>query len=230
MIRTLVVDDDFRVARIHAASIARVPGFTCVGEAHTAAEARRAVAELNPELLLLDIYLPDDDGLSVLRGLNSAEGSAPDSIVITAARDLDTVRTAMHLGAVYYLVKPFGFEQLRTQLEAYRRWRQETSGGGDADQATVDALYDLLRGPRPNAARTPRPPTMQKILDAVLASPEPIGASALAEGLGVSRPTAQRYLSELHRRGVIRLHLEYGGAGRPVHRYGPAVRADHGFR
>jgi response regulator of citrate/malate metabolism len=221
MIRTLVVDDDFRVARIHAAGVERVPGFTCVGEAHTAAEARQAVADLEPELLLLDIYLPDDDGLAVLRGLNSAEGAAPDSIVITAARDLDTVRTAMHLGAVYYLVKPFGFAQLRNQLEAYRLWRLQASGDGDADQATVDALYNLLRGPVATSSSTGRPPTMQKILDAVRESRRPLGASALARQLGVSRPTAQRYLSELHRRGAIELHLEYGSAGRPVHLYGP---------
>jgi CheY-like chemotaxis protein len=154
-IRTLVVDDDYRVAKIHAAGIDRVPGFTCVGQAHTAAEARQAVAELQPELLLLDIYLPDEDGLAILRGLNSADGTGPDCIVITAARDLDTVRTAMHLGAVYYLVKPFGFPQLRDQLDAYRRWRQQTSGSGDADQATVDALYNLLRGPATKPATTP---------------------------------------------------------------------------
>ena len=224
MIRTLVVDDDYRVAKIHAAGIDRVPGFTCVGQAHTAAEARQAVAELRPELLLLDIYLPDEDGLAILRGLNSADGTGPDCIVITAARDLDTVRTAMHLGAVYYLVKPFGFPQLRDQLDAYRRWRQQTSGSGDADQATVDALYNLLRGPAAKpATTTPLPPTMRKILDAIRSSPRPIGASALATQLGVSRPTAQRYLTELHRRGAVQLHLEYGRAGRPVHHYTSAV-------
>jgi response regulator of citrate/malate metabolism len=220
MIRTLVVDDDYRVAKIHAASIDRIPGFTCVGEAHTAAEARQAVAELEPELLLLDIYLPDDDGLAILRGLNSSDGTAPDCIVITAARDLDTVRTAMHLGAVYYLVKPFGLAQLRSQLDAYRLWRQQATGSGDADQATVDALYNLLRpaGPTRTPA-APLPPTMRKILDAVRCSPSPVDASTLAAQLGLSRPTAQRYLTELNRRGAVALQLEYGHAGRPVHRY-----------
>jgi response regulator of citrate/malate metabolism len=220
MIRTLVVDDDYRVARIHAASIDRIPGFTCVGQAHTAAEARQAVADLRPELLLLDIYLPDDDGLAILRGLNSSDGTAPDCIVITAARDLDTVRTAMHLGAVYYLVKPFGLAQLRNQLDAYRLWRQQATSGGDADQATVDALYNLLRPTsttRP--AGEPLPPTMRKILDTIRSSPSPLSASALAAHLGLSRPTAQRYLTELNRRGAVTLHLEYGHTGRPVNRY-----------
>jgi response regulator of citrate/malate metabolism len=223
MIRTLVVDDDYRVAGIHAASIERIPGFTCVGQAHTAAEARQAVADLEPELLLLDIYLPDDDGLAILRGLNSSDAAAPDCIVITAARDLGTVRTAMHLGAVYYLVKPFGLAQLRSQLDAYRQWRQHASGAGEADQATVDTLYNMLRGPAPAPRAEALPPTMRKVLDTVRTSPLPLGASALAAQLGISRPTAQRYLSELHRRGAVQLHLEYGGAGRPVHRYGPST-------
>jgi response regulator of citrate/malate metabolism len=62
---------------------------------------------------------------------------------------------------------------------------------------------------------------MQKILDAVRSSRKPQAASALAQQLGVSRPTAQRYLTELHKRGAVQLHLEYGSAGRPVHLYGP---------
>ena len=71
-IRTLVVDDDFRVARIHAASVERIEGFSCVGQAHTAAEARQLIDASSPDLLILDIYLPDEDGLSLLRSLAGA--------------------------------------------------------------------------------------------------------------------------------------------------------------
>jgi response regulator of citrate/malate metabolism len=227
MIPVLVVDDDFRVARIHAASVDRVPGFTCVGEAHTAAEARRAIAELRPDLLLLDIYLPDEDGLSLLRSLHAVEGSAPHCIVISAARDLQTVRSAMLLGAAYYLVKPFGFTQLRDQLEAYRRWRGQLTTIGEADQATVDSLYSLLHGSSsPSASRRHLAPTMQKVLDAIRSADDPIGASQVAQELGVSRPTAQRYLTKLERHGLIELHLEYGAAGRPNHLYRP-VNNEH---
>ncbi len=219
MIRTLVVDDDYRVARVHAASVQRVPGFSCVGEAHTAAEARAAVAAHHPDLLLLDIYLPDEDGLSLLRSLHTAP-DAPDCIVISAARDLGMVRAAMQIGAVYYLVKPFGFHQLRDQLETYRRWRARVSTAGEADQATVDSLYGMLRGaPSPTTARRYLSPTTQKILEVIRAAPQPVGAAQIAEQLGVSRPTVQRYLAKLERQGVIELHLEYGSTGRPNHLY-----------
>ncbi|WP_236791830.1 response regulator [Amycolatopsis sp. GM8] len=218
-IRTLVVDDDYRVAAIHAASIDRIPGFRCAGTAQTARDARKAVAELRPELVLLDIYLPDEDGLSVLKGLRSQDAPGPDCIVITASRDLSTVRTAMRLGAVYYLVKPFGLPQLRAQLEAYRQWRARAFRPGEADQTTVDTLYSMLRGPAPSAPAEVLTPTMKNVLETVRRSPVALAASGLAAQLGISRPTAQRYLNELHRRGLVELSLEYGNAGRPVHRY-----------
>lgn len=220
MIRTLVVDDDYRVARIHAASVARVPGFECVGEAHTAAEALAAVRELDPDLLLLDLYLPDEDGLSVMRSMAASGGKVPDCIVVTAARDIDAVRTAMQLGAVYYLVKPFGFGQLRDQLETYRRWREQVQRTGEADQATVDSLYNLLRTPSSGAStRQQLQPTAAKVLAAVRSRPTSVSAVDVAESIGISRPTAQRHLNELVRRGVIRLDLAYGATGRPMHLY-----------
>jgi response regulator of citrate/malate metabolism len=220
MIRTLVVDDDYRVARLHAASVDRVEGFTCVGEAHSAKEARAAIAEFHPDLLLLDVYLPDEDGLSLLRSLNVPGERTIDCILVTAARDVETVRTAFNVGALRYLVKPFSFAQLRQQLEAYRQWRKRIDASGDADQATIDGLYDLLRAPSADSvARRQLAPTPRKILDVVRSSDEAIDAAAVAEQVGISRPTAQRYLADLERTGVVELVLTYGATGRPIHRY-----------
>ncbi|MDQ6740392.1 MAG: response regulator, partial [Actinomycetota bacterium] len=158
MIRTLVVDDDFRVAHIHAARVNRVDGFECVGEAHNAQMARKAIAQLKPDLLLLDVYLPDEDGISLMRSLQAA-GEPLDIIIITAARDLQTVRSAMRGGAVYYLVKPFGFEQLKNQLESYRKWRSETDVASVVDQAGIDSVFHRRPdAPRPAPGRR-LPPT-----------------------------------------------------------------------
>jgi response regulator of citrate/malate metabolism len=224
MIRTLVVDDDFRVAQIHADRVSRVEGFVCVGSARSAAAARVAIKELKPDLLLLDIYLPDEDGLSLLRSIQSME-NAPDCVIVTAARDLSTVRAAMRSGAIYYLVKPFGFEQLRRELETYRRWRTQLNQSGAVDQAGVDSLYEILHGPTAESSRGRVHPTMQKVLDTVRASPRPVGAAEIAVSLGMSRPTAQRYLTDLERRGAVELKLEYGATGRPVNWYVARRRA-----
>jgi two-component system CitB family response regulator len=127
----------------------------------------------------------------------------------------------MSSGAVYYLVKPFSFDQLRIQLEAYRRWRDELDSSARGDQATVDSLYNLRRAAvQPPADPMPRlQPTMQKVFDAVRSSPKPIGAADIADQLGVSRPTAQRYLGALERKGLINLDLAYGTTGRPINSY-----------
>jgi response regulator of citrate/malate metabolism len=216
VIRTLVVDDDFQVAHIHARRVDRVPGFVSVGEVHNAAQARAAIAELRPDLLLLDVYLPDESGLSLLKSLHAMDGP-PDCIMITAARDLGTVRAAMRGGAFYYLVKPFGFEQFARELEAYRTWRNQMDSDGPADQASVDQLFDLHRSAVPSTPRLPA--TMLNVLLAVRESDEPIGAAAIADRLGMSRPTAQRNLTELERRGLVELHLTYGSTGRPTNAY-----------
>ncbi|MEA5453989.1 response regulator [Sinomonas sp. JGH33] len=218
MIRTLVVDDDYRVARIHATHVTRVAGYELIGEAHTAAEARAAVARLKPDLLLLDVYLPDEDGIALLRSLREA-GEDVDAIIITAARDVATVRAAMRGGAVYYLVKPFTFDQLTIQLEAYRRWRAETESRHISGQTDVDALFTSRHAPAPKPTARSLPPTMQKVLDAVRAAERPLGAQDVSDLIGISRPTAQRYLSELERKGRLELRLEYGTTGRPVNTY-----------
>ena len=143
MIRVLVVDDDYHVAQAHALSVARIEGFAVVGEAHTAAEAVDLVGSTEPDLLLLDMYLPDFSGLELVRRLAAREGRVPDFLLVTAARDIESVRTAMQLGAFYYLVKPFSFAALREQLEAYRTWTERLGLEGEADQQVVDTLFSL---------------------------------------------------------------------------------------
>lgn len=222
-IRTLVVDDDFRVAAVHSGYVTKVDGFEVVGQAASAAAALQAVADLEPDLVLMDVYLPDGDGISVVRTLMDRERH-PDVIVITAARDLVTVRTAMQLGAVHYLTKPFGFAALEERLKAYRRLRLRLAGlPGEANQSDIDDLFGILRT-RSDAARI-KPdkghsaPTLELVLQAVRGAADSISAAEVAESIGVSRATAQRYLSYLETHALVRLQLRYGATGRPEHRY-----------
>ncbi|MDH6122532.1 response regulator [Kitasatospora sp. GAS204B] len=230
MIRTLVVDDDFRVSAIHAAYVGRVPGFEVAGQRAGVADAVAAVHELRPDLLLLDVYLPDGSGLDVLRRLTAdSPDSRPDALVITAARDTASVRAAMQLGATGYLVKPFGFAVLAERLAGYRELRERMAaldGGTEHGQAEVDALFSAVR---PAAlptipAKGHSAPTLSVVLAAVRAEPGDLSASQVAERTGISRATAQRYLSYLVREGLVRLDLRYGTTGRPEHRYRVAAR------
>jgi response regulator of citrate/malate metabolism len=222
VIHVLVVDDDYHVAHAHALSVDRVEGFTVVGEAHSGAEAEQLVASTAPDLLLLDMYLPDFNGLELMRHLAAGSRQVPDFLPVTAARDIDSVRSAMQLGAFYYLVKPFSFAALREQLQAYRAWTERLQRIPEADQGVVDALY------RFRAASTSHPspyrdlqPTMARVLEIVTKAGAPVGAAEVAEILGASRPTAQRYLASLVQKQLLDLDLAYGTTGRPEHRYVP---------
>jgi response regulator of citrate/malate metabolism len=225
MIRVLVVDDDYHVAHTHALSVGRIDGFDVVGEANSGAAAVELVASTKPDLMLLDMYLPDFTGLEVVRRLASSSAKIPDFLLLTAARDIESIRTAMQLGAFYYLVKPFSFAALREQLHAYLAWVERLAQVPQADQRDIDDLFGL-RGAQPRSVTNARPlePTMAKVLDIVTAAPVPLSATDVAEALGASRPTAQRCLAVLARNQLVDLDLAYGTTGRPQHRYRPRRR------
>lgn len=226
LIRTLIVEDDYHVATIHAAYVRRVRGFEVAGHASTLATARSEIARLSPDLVLLDLYLPDGHGLDLLREMLE-RADRPDVLVISAARDMASVRAAMQLGTVHYLVKPFRFAQLEERLTTLRNLhaRLAQASDGEAEQDDVDALFGLLRGPAP-LPKGQSAPTMTRIRDLLREARKDLSAADIAGRIGISRSTAQRYLVELGRQGVVELRLDYGSAGRPEHRYRLAADVD----
>ena len=224
MISTLIVEDDYHVATIHAAYVRKVRGFAVAGHASSVASARTEIRRLGPKLVLLDLYLPDGHGLDLVREtLAAKDRHRPDFLVISAARDMASVRAAMQLGTVHYLVKPFTFGQLEERLNAYRDLRGRLERIDEAEQHDVDTLYGLLRGPAP-LPKGQSGPTMSRIRELLQASSHDVSAAEIADQVGISRSTAQRYLAELARQGKVELQLHYGTTGRPEHRYRIATR------
>ena len=220
MIRTLVVDDDFMSASIHRTYVDRIAGFETVGEAHSGGEALELVRRLEPDLVLLDIYLPDMSGLDVLRRLRQDEQAPVDVIAVTAAKDVKTLRAAMQGGVVHYVVKPFLFETFRDRLERYAALKQRLERLREASQGDVDHLFSLLRVE--GRARLPKgisAPTLALVVSAARESETEVSAVDVAERAGISRGTARRYLEYLESLGSVELTLRYGATGRPEHLY-----------
>jgi response regulator of citrate/malate metabolism len=224
MIRTLVVDDDYMAASVHRSYVERIAGFEVVGEAHGGREAIDAVRRLRPDLVLLDIYLPDISGLEVLRALREPGSPPVDVIAITSAKDVDTLRSAMQGGVIHYLVKPFFFDTFRERLEKYAALRARMSRVREADQVEIDRLYSLLRaqggGGLPKGISAP---TLALVLDVVGDAEEELTAAEVADRAGISRGTARRYLEFLASSGSLELTLRYGSTGRPEHLYRSVV-------
>ncbi|MGW5240264.1 response regulator [Monashia sp. NPDC004114] len=224
MIRVLVVDDDFMVARVHSSVVSRQAGFQVVGVVHSAAAALEAVRTTHPDLVLLDIYLPDLSGLDVLRHLREQSSGAVDVIVISAARDVDSVRRALHGGVFSYLVKPFEIESLRQRLADYADHRADLTELDDRDVVGQD---DVDRAFRTQAARRTQrlpksisPDTIGLVARALdEAGDDGLSAMECAEATGLSRSSTRRYLDHLVATGSAEMRPRYGTAGRPERRY-----------
>jgi response regulator of citrate/malate metabolism len=213
----LVVDDDFMVAEIHRRFVEQVEGFRAVGVARTGAEALAAARDLRPQLILLDVYLPDMTGLEVLQRLRSG-GDRVGVIMITAARELDTVSGALDGGAADYLIKPFEFDQLKAKLEAFAARAEALESAGGVDQSLIDSLFGGgASAPQEVLPKGLGAETGKLVLDAVREAGE-VSAAECAEHVGISRVSARRYLEHYLSTGALELRLQYG-VGRPERRY-----------
>jgi response regulator of citrate/malate metabolism len=229
-LRVLVVDDDFMVARVHRRFVELVPGFEVVGEARSGEDALEAVRAHQPDLVLLDIYLPDMTGLDVLRTLR-ADGNPVDVLVISAARDLETVQEAFRGGAVQYLIKPFTAEVMRERLTEFQRRHRSvhaaaSQAAGEVGQREVDALFRGARAGRPSDSDLPKGLTVQTLglvssalRDAAATESPTLSAAECAETVGLARVSVRRYLEHLVGTSRAEVTLRYGQAGRPERRY-----------
>ncbi|GAA2250349.1 response regulator [Herbiconiux moechotypicola] len=226
-IRVLVVEDDPLTAEAHCAYLERMPGFQVAGVAGTGSTALRILRDATRiDLVLLDVTLPDTTGIELVRALRSA-GIETDVIAVTAVREAGVVRSAVSLGIVQYLIKPFTFRAFAERLEAYRDFRARLSAAEVTDQHEVDSTLALLRRDRnaalPKGLSVDTLEASRRTLRE--ASPSALSASELAERLGLSRVTARRYLEHLAEQGLAERGARHGSPGRPEMEYRAARSA-----
>ena len=129
-IRALIVEDEPLARRTLREILADVPWLECVGEAETGTRAVEMIDALTPDLVLLDIEMPELNGLQVLDRIRHEP-----AVIFTTAYDRYAV-SAFELEALDYLLKPFGRERCLAALE---RARRALPVGGSAPDAVVAA-------------------------------------------------------------------------------------------
>ncbi len=220
-VRVLVVDDDFMVARLHAEFVASLPGFEVSGAVHTGSAAVEAVTKLQPDVVLLDVYLPDVSGIGVLEQVRAAGHADLDVIMITAARDTETVSRALRFGAVHYLVKPFALTDLADRLRQVAAARRRLAHEAPLGQADIDRVFGAVRAPAPSRGlpKGLSEPTMQLVIARLREQQGQESASEVGDRAGLARVSARRYLEHLVTLGWVEVALRYGAAGRPERLY-----------
>ena len=229
-IRVLVVEDEPVAAAAHAAYVGRLEGYALAGTAPDGQSALRLLNEFaasgDPvELVLLDMNLPDLHGLDIARRMRSSRILA-DIIAITAVRELAIVRSAVAIGVVQYLIKPFTYATFADKLASYRLFRQQLASPESgsrrtgASQSEVDQAFASLRAP----SESPLPKglsvsTLESVQEYLKRHTQPVSATEVMEALGMSRVTARRYLEYLADAGTVSRTARYGTPGRPENEY-----------
>jgi two-component system CitB family response regulator len=224
IIEVLIIEDDFRIADIHRRFINKIDGFVVVGSALTGAEAKDWISALKPDLILLDVYLPDMLGTELMAFIQ-IESPDSDIICITAASDVHVVKLAFRGGVVDYILKPLTFDRFQESLRSYEEKRKTFLNSGTLEEDSIHLLWNHQKSNKsPDILYTPKgidPNTMEKVLHHLQEHVNGITAEKFGLVSGLSRSTARRYLEFLVAERKASAELIYGTIGRPERRYFP---------
>ena len=227
----VIVEDEIEVAQLLAQYLLtpdkrrnNAPRYQVLGIASDLATARSVLSALNPALILLDVYLPDGSGLTLLSELRARDTNS-EIMLLTAAKEVQVLEKAMQLGVCDFLVKPIMLSRLDQALSRFEEKQQHLSAAQEVTQSMVDALFlNPADSGKDNAnVRLPKGVdglTLQKVRQVFNATPEQAyTAQRIGEQLGISRSTARRYLEYLLESTELMVDQNYGAIGRPERSY-----------
>ncbi|AZU62827.1 response regulator [Neobacillus mesonae] len=225
-IEVLIVEDDLRVAEIQRRFLEQIEGFQTVGIAASHEEAKTLIDILQPDLLLLDIFFPDMNGLDFLKEIKQ-QPKQMNVIMITAAKEIHKVQEAISIGVFDYIIKPVVFERFKQSLLRYKDYHKKLvqleEDGLHVTQQQVDKLLRKeIEAGTSEKSYLPKgidPLTLEKVLEVLGREIRGLTAEIVAKEVGVSRTTARRYLEHLVSEEKIEADLAYGTVGRPERVY-----------
>lgn len=227
MIRVVIVEDDPMVAEFNKRYLEMVEGFELAAMANSADEALLVLNKDEIDLVLLDIFMPGMNGLELLTKIRTA-GKGVDVIIVTAACDSSSIKTALRFGAMDYIIKPFEFERLNAALTDYRDLVKLMQAQERINQLELDNC--ILYKEQPGAASIPKgidrntlKNTWEKVRDLRQVA---FSTEEMAGYVGISRVSMRKYLDFLKNIGILNLEIAYGTVGRPVYRYRCLNRTD----
>lgn len=221
--QVLIIEDDFRVADINRQFIEQSDGFSVAAICHNAADSLAFLDSQStlPDLVLLDAYIPDVNGLELLWEIRRRYRSI-DIVMLTAAREVETIQEALRGGVFDYLIKPIESSRMSQMLQRFQHEKMFLSQHNELEQGQLDKALIRNKGVDSGDVKLPKgidPLTLGRIREGLGMFNVPQTASSLAQYTGVSRSTARRYLEHMVANGEVQAELDYGEVGRPERRY-----------
>lgn len=222
MLNILIVEDDPMVAQINQQFIKKIDDQTSVDIASNVKEAIKHIENKEIDLLLLDIYMPEENGLTFLKYIRE-QGYKIDAILITAATDVEEIQTAFRYGAVDYLIKPFDFERFQQSLLRYKKGLTFFNKTSSINQTDIDAEFlNKEVVDRDSELKLPKgvtEATLHVIIDKMKYFEEnEFSTDDISKRVNISRVSVRKYLKFLTDIEVLEESLNYG-IGRPINFY-----------
>lgn len=194
-ISVLVVDDHRSFGDLLAAALATVSGMRCVGTATSAADGIELAARLRPDVVVMDIQMPRQDGLSATRQILAA---SPGTViaVMTAHRDPEWVSRAAQAGACGFIPKDGSLEEM---IEVLRRVRPGQMLVAPSTFASAGIS---------SVGHEDAPRLTDRELEVLRLSGQGLTASGIGRVLGISLHTCRGYIKSLHAKLGVTTQLE----------------------
>ncbi|WP_273265030.1 response regulator [Flexistipes sinusarabici] len=218
----LIVEDDTKISKIHKRFVEKTEGFTVSGIANTVSDATYMAEVLKPDLILLDVYFPEKNGLELLKYIRN-KNYEMDIIIITASNDMNILKESVKGGIFDYIIKPVIYSRFEKSLVNYRLYKQQINKKDKVQQNDVDSILNLnakISGySEDNLPKGIDRITLDKIINFFCENEEGFTAENVGKMVGVSRSTARRYLEYLVSSGFLFSDQYYGSVGRPERTY-----------
>jgi len=222
LIDVLIVEDENELAQLHAELINKHPRLRLVGIASSLADAQAQLERKQPKLLLLDNYLPDGKGITLISNPMLARANCS-VIFITAASDMNTCSLAIRNGAFDYILKPVSWKRLSQSLERFVLFAEQQRVWKIVDQQNVDSLYQLQAKNyrQDNGSKGIEENTLARVqaLFNDQAATHCFSVDDVVSETGLSKTTTRRYLEHCVEAGFLTVEMLYGKIGHPRRMY-----------
>jgi len=222
--QVMIVEDDPLAAKVYKQFTEKIEGFEVSAIANSGNEAIMYLKTFKPQLILLDIYLPDVNGIDLLRIIRMNHRGI-DVIPITAANDAETVTEAIRGGVFSYLIKPIDVKKFTDEMTRYKQTMKQLKVKKTMDQKEVDSFFSLAENAnqkRTNEKQLPKGIdkfTLTRVRDKLRSDKKSVSAEKLAVLLGITDSTARKYLEYLSSIDELEVDIQYGMVGRPERKY-----------
>ncbi|WP_318184102.1 response regulator [Metabacillus idriensis] len=222
MIKVAIAEDDFRIADIHEKFLKTFNEIVVVGKSLNGEQTLQLLKTKEPDLLLLDVYLPDMMGSELLPLIREMFPKVS-IIMITAATDKIFLEKALSYGVENYLIKPVSRERFDDIIKKFIKKHSLLASDQQVNQNYIDLLFSKENNQNSEKGfpKGIDEITLGKVKAVLQANRNGLSAEEVSKEIGASRITARRYLEYLSSVNQLKAEVVYGIVGRPERKYYP---------